>query len=152
MKPWVVVLVTLVFLVLGPIPVAAGVVLTWSNWSEYRARTGGRDDWVETEAHVTWCSERHVGTAPGSWPYTYRMQWNDAAGQAHQSTSSALDCTVGRRYSIRYDPKHPDQMDEGRERFMPTPLILSLLGLGFTFIGVKAWLKARREASPPAQA
>jgi len=144
MTPAVLVLVAFVFLVMGPIPLVTGVVLTWSNWSEYRARTGGREDWVETEAEVTWCSPRNAGQAPTTWPYTYRMQWTDAAGQAHQSLSSSQDCTVGRQYSVRYDPRHPDKMDEGRELFMPTPLILSLIGVSFTFIGVKAWWKARR--------
>jgi hypothetical protein len=151
MKPWVLVAVTLLFLVLGPIPLVAGLLLTSSGWSEYRARTGGRDDWVETKAEVISCSERDASGRPGSWPYTYRMQWTDAAGQAHQSQSSSRDCTVGRRYAIRYDPKHPDQMDEGREHYAPTPLILSVMGLAFTWIGVKEWRKARRAAPQPAQ-
>ncbi len=80
MTPAVLVLVAFVFLVMGPIPLVTGVVLTWSNWSEYRARTGGREDWVETEAEVTWCSPRNAGQAPTTWPYTYRMQWTDTAG------------------------------------------------------------------------
>jgi hypothetical protein len=152
MKPRVLVLVTLLFLVVGPIPLVAGVVLTWSNWSEYRARTAGRDDWVEAPAEVIWCSDRGGSKRPGSWDYTYRVRWTDAAGQTHESESSSRDCMVGRRYKVRYDPKHPDQMDEGREHFTPTPLILSLLGLGFTFIGVKEWRKARRARATPARA
>jgi hypothetical protein len=152
MKTWVLVLGTILFLVVGPIPLVAGVVLTWSNWSEYRAQTGRRENWVEAEAEVTWCSVRDASGRPASWPYTYRMQWTDAAGQAHQSEASSRDCTVGRRYPVRYDPEHPDRMDEGRERFTPTPLILSLIGLGFTFVGVKEWRKASRGAPPNARA
>jgi hypothetical protein len=151
MKPWVLVLVTLLFLVVGPIPLVAGVLLTRSDWNEYRARTGGRDDWVEAQAEVTWCSVRDASGRPGSWPYTYRMKWTDAAGQVQQSQSSSRDCTVGRKYAVRYDPKHPNQIDEGREHFFPTPLILSLMGLAFTFIGVKEWRKARRASPAPAR-
>ncbi len=150
MKPWVLVLVWLVFLGLGPLLLVTGIVLTWNGWTEYRDRMAERDDWVPAEAQVISCSVRDPTNRPGSWAYNYRMQWTTADGHAHEGRSSSQTCTVGRRYRIRYDPAHPDQFDEGREHFFPTPLFLSVIGLGFTWIGVKEWWKARRATAPPA--
>ena len=140
------------FLVMGPVPLVTGVLLTVSQWSDYRERMALYGDWVETEAEVIFCSQYNpYHRDSNTWPYWYRMQWTDAAGQVHQGKSSENSCTVGRRYMLRYDPEHPEQMYEGRERYVPTPLILCVLGLGFTGIGVKEWWKYRRaeSAAPP---
>ena len=136
------------FVLMGPTPLVVGAIATWMEWSEHREQVQAQAGWADAEARVVSCSSRGRDPRTGSFWYQYEAEWTDQDGRTHRSAGGGGSCIEGRRYPIRYNPADPEQTAAPVGWFFPVPIILCLIGLGFTSIGVKEWLKARR-AEPP---
>lgn len=142
------------FVLLCLTPLVGGAVWTWIEWAEHRQLVQAyeeriRADWVETEAVFTSCTDRDPHNQMPYLRYRWEGEWEDEDGVTHAVWGGAPTCAPGQRLAILADPSNPAEYTRPPGAFAPTSLILCLIGLGFTFIAVKEWLKHRRRKEAP---
>jgi hypothetical protein len=137
------------FVLLGPTPLVIGGVLTWTAWVEHRKavdaeQTREGEGWLSAWVAITSCTPITRDARTGDWTYRSEGEWKDRDGKTHRKTFRGGSCSTGTSHEIRYNPQNPEENVHVVGWFTPVPLILCVLGFGFSFIGVKEWLKARR--------
>jgi hypothetical protein len=137
------------FVLLGPTPLVIGTVLTWMVWREHRQEVQAEEErktagWIEAEAKVVSCNSATRNSRSGDWTYRCETEWTDRDGRTHRSSTLGSNSS-GRSFPILYNPDNPEQYTGTVGWFFPHPLILSVIGFAFTFLGVKSWRKARAE-------
>jgi hypothetical protein len=149
----------LIFLLIGATALVAGAALLWMEWSEHReelALQEAREEagWLEAEAVVLSCTATDRNARTGEWRYRWESEWTDLNGQTHRSSGSGYGGSAScSDHTVLYNPANPDEVMSRVGWFLPVPFALCVLGFGFTFIGVKEWLKwlkARGATTPPA--
>lgn len=138
------------FVVLGPLPLIGGAIWTWMDWSEHRQRVHEveehqRAGWIETDVIITSCLAVDRNAQTGESTYRWEGHWTDKNGKVHPSKGGSATCSTGVGHSLLYNPVNPEEYTLGAGRFIPVPLVLCFLGIGFTYIAIKSWRQARRD-------
>jgi hypothetical protein len=124
--------------------------MSWGEHrSEVRAYEARREaGWIETEAVFTSCKDTDPYGRSPNLRYRWEGEWKDKEGTTHRTSGGSSTCAPGQRLTILADPANPQEYTRPPAAFMPVPLVLCVIGLGFGFIAV-AWLKSRRAARAP---
>lgn len=138
-----------------PTPIVLGLLSTWLAWGAHRDDVAAveehrRAGWVDTEAVYGSCIDHDPAQVTHEVRYEWAGEWKDATGRTFPVQGRAPSCAPGMRQAIVANPANPTEYVLPAGPFLPVPLLLCFMGLGFSFIAVKEWRKGRRvEAERP---